>query len=266
ARLGVPTPRTCVVDAVVDAEAHAGSFDWPIVVKPERSKRYEPGRPLQSFAVTYAEDLAQLCKTVGRIEGRAAVLLQEYYRGEGHGIALLVHEGRPLAAFQHRRLREWPLTGGVSSYRESVPLDPVLYGHAVRLLEALSWTGPALVEFKLGERGPMLMEINGRVWGSLPLAVKSGIDFPGLWLDACRGLLPPAGQPPLTRYAIGARSRDLALEVAWIATVLFGRRHHRFESRPSRATALGVACRLLSPFGCYDALSRDDPLPLVLDV
>jgi predicted ATP-grasp superfamily ATP-dependent carboligase len=266
ARLGVPTPHTCVVRTAAEALEHAAAFEWPIVLKPIRSKSYEPGRPLESFAVTYAEDIAQLGEKVGRLEGHSDVLMQEYYRGEGHGVGLLLHQGRPLAAFQHRRLREVPLTGGTSSYRESVPLDPVLYDHAVRLLAALSWTGPALIEFKLGSRGPKLMEINGRVWGSLPLAVKSGVDFPARWLELYRSGPPAADEPPQTEYTIGVRSRDLALEVAWVATVLLGKRSYRFETRPPRSAALGVACGLLSRAGGYDVLSRDDPLPGLLEL
>ena len=41
---------------------------------------------------------------------------------------------------QHRRLREIPIHGGASALRESVPLDPLLYDYAVKLLEALDWT------------------------------------------------------------------------------------------------------------------------------
>ena len=63
------------------------------------------------------------------------------------------------------------MTGGASSYRESVALDARLLEDSVRLLQALRWTGLAMVEFKVGADGYHLMEINGRVWGSLPLAV-----------------------------------------------------------------------------------------------
>ena len=45
---------------------------------------------------------------------------------------------------------------------ETVPLDPVLYRHAASMLEALGWTGLAMVEFRLAPDGPQLMEINGR--------------------------------------------------------------------------------------------------------
>jgi hypothetical protein len=109
------------------------------------------------------------------------------------------------------------------------------------------------------------MEINGRVWGSLPLAVKSGVDFPARWLELYRSGPPPPGEPPQTHYTVGVRSRDFALEVAWVAAVLLGRRRHRFEPRPPRSAALRVAWRLLSRADGDDVLSREDPLPGLLE-
>lgn len=174
----VPIPRTAVVSTVEQAREAAESLGWPLVLKP-RASSVRPGNDVvEHHEVTYAEDRASLDVQVARVEGRFEILLQEYHRGEGHGVELLLYRGRPLAAFQHRRLHEVPITGGASSFRESVSLDPTLYEYSTRLLAALEWTGLAMVEFKLGEEGPRLMEINGRIWGSLPLAVKSGIDFP----------------------------------------------------------------------------------------
>jgi hypothetical protein len=57
-------------------------------------------------------------------------------------------------------------------------MDPQLLEHAERILEALKWHGVAMVEFKRDTRDgvPKLLEINGRFWGSLQLAVDSGVD------------------------------------------------------------------------------------------
>ena len=264
-RLGIPVPRTRIVRTATEAAVEASALGWPVVLKPERSKRYEHGHPLDTFAVTYAENDAQLRARIGPIVGRSAILLQEYYAGEGHGVGMLLHEGRPLAAFQHRRLREFPLTGGTSSYRESVALDPVLYDYSARLLGALQWTGIALVEFKVGERGPRLMEVNGRAWGSLPLAVQSGVDFPAQWLELYRSGPPAVGTPPQTTYVVGVRSRDLATELAWIGSSVFRRRSYAFERRPGPLAVLSAALGLLSPFG-HDVRSVADPMPGLIEL
>jgi protein-tyrosine-phosphatase len=53
------------------------------------------------------------------------------------------------------------------------------------MCEAMQWTGPAMFEFKADPAtGRMaLMEINGRLWGSLALSVAAGVDFPKLIYD-----------------------------------------------------------------------------------
>jgi predicted ATP-grasp superfamily ATP-dependent carboligase len=222
AKLEIPAPRTVVVTTAGEALAAAPALGWPVVVKPRWSRKTDEGGALQRFEVVYAADEGRLAEEMRRLEGRCEVLLQEYYAGDGHGVELLLHEGRPLAAFQHRRLREVPITGGASSFRESAPLDPLLYDYSARLLAELRWTGLAMVEFKLGEEGPRLMEINGRIWGSLPLAVKSGMDFPARLAALYLGEPPAPNGPPDTGYALGVRSRNLDLEVVWIGSTLRG--------------------------------------------
>ena len=265
-RLGVPTPKSRLVTSVTEATEAAQELGWPVVVKPQAPSLYRRGGTVEQLHVTYAADPASLRRQLASLEGRCGALLQELCPGEGHGVELLAHEGRPLAAFQHRRLREVPFTGGPSSFRESVALDPVLYDLSVRLLQAVRWTGLAMVEFKHGHRGPMLMEINGRIWGSLPLAVKSGMDFPAHVAELFLTGPPPAGTPPATAYAVGVRSRKLELELFWIAAALRGRSRHPFLPRPSRAQALGAAVRLLSPGDGYDVLQRDDLRPGVAEL
>ena len=167
-------------------------------------------------------------------------------------------------AFQHRRLHEVPISGGASALRESVALDPRLLGHSVRLLAALRWTGLAMVEFRLGSEGPVLMEVNGRIWGSLPLALKSGVDFP---LGLARLYLDPEPEPEAAANgaALGVRSRNLRLELVWIASVLRRRRRYPFLAAPPRRDGLVAALRLPLPGDGFDVLCRDDPAPGISD-
>ncbi|HMQ34078.1 MAG TPA: ATP-grasp domain-containing protein [Chloroflexaceae bacterium] len=263
--LGVPVPRTALVHTAAEALARGPALGWPLVLKPLRSRLYHEGGQIEAFTVTYAENAERLAEAMGRFEGRCPVLIQEYYRGVGHGVELLMDRGRPLAAFQHRRLREVPVHGGASSFRESVGLDPQLYRHAVELLGALGWTGLAMVEFKLGAAGPRLMEINGRIWGSLPLAVHSGMDFPArlaeLYLNGA-----PAATGPSTAYRPGVRSRNLELDVLWVGTVLRGRRRYAFLEMPRRKQAALALLGLLNPANRFDILSLEDPRPGLAEV
>jgi predicted ATP-grasp superfamily ATP-dependent carboligase len=266
AEVGVPAPRTALVATVREAIEAAPSLGWPVVLKPRRSRVYRDGGSVERYEVSYAQDAAALAEEMRRLEGRSDVLLQKYYRGEGQGVELLTYRGRPLAAFQHRRLREVPITGGASSFRESVPLDPVLYDYSVRLLAALEWTGLAMVEFKLGKEGPRLMEINGRIWGSLPLAVKSGMDFPARMAELYLRNPPEADGPPDTTYALGVRSRNLDLEILWIGSALRGTQRFQSLPLPGRRQALAAALRLLYPGDGFDVLARDDPRPGMAEI
>ena len=258
--LEVPVPRTALVRTVDEAREHAARLGWPIVLKPQASRVFGHRGAVEAMNVAYAGGFARLEQLMAPFEGRCQVLLQEYHQGEGFGVELLTHRGRPLAAFQHRRLREVPITGGASSFRESVALDPTLLELSLRILRALDWTGLAMVEFKVGEGGPKLMEVNGRVWGSLPLAVKSGVDFPALTAELYLDPPPDESISPNgnTPYALGVRSRNLELEVVWIASVLRGDRRYPFLPVPRRREALRAAARLPLPGDGYDILSRHD--------
>jgi predicted ATP-grasp superfamily ATP-dependent carboligase len=266
ARLGVPTPRTALARTASEAAREAAQLRWPVVLKPQVSRSPRGRGEVDAFGVTYAADRAELEAKMSAFEGRCAVLLQEYAMGEGHGVGLLADRGRPFLAFQHRRLREVPFTGGPSSFRESVPLDPTLLAYSTRLLETLEWTGPAMVEFKVGPDGASLMEINGRLWGSLPLAVKSGIDFPGRMVELF--LSPPAEPPPAGNltYPLGVRSRDLNLELTWIASVLGRRSTYPFLSAPRRREAFAAALGLFDPRDGFDVLNVRDPIPGLAEI
>jgi len=260
-KVGVPVPETCIVETAKEALAQAEQLGWPIVLKPRASRKLREGKGIDKFKVTYAADAADLKKQMQELEGQCAVLLQSYCAGVGHGVELLMHEGKPLAAFQHKRLREIPVTGGASAYRESVKLDPDLYDYSLRLLHELRWTGLAMVEFKVGKRGPRLMEINGRVWGSLPLAVASGVDFPALLAELhLRG--PATIKPQLnSEYKIGLRCRDLQRDLIWITNVLLQRRRYECLDMPSRGRAIVAMLGIFNPRRKFDLLTLNDPLP-----
>src|SRR5581483_2233614 len=113
----------------------------------------------------------------------------------------------------HERVHE-PLMGGGSSYRRSVAPDPELVAATERMLRALDYTGVAMVEFKKDKRTGawIFIEINGRFWGSLPLAVACGADFP-FWLAE---LLVGGRREFPKRYDLGVTCRNTTLDLEWL--------------------------------------------------
>jgi len=119
------------------------------------------------------------------------LLFQERIPSDGtaFGVSLLYDSlGVHVASFEYRRLRQYPVSGGPSTQRISVPLSD-LTSLSRRLVERLNWRGVAMVEWKLDPRTgePLMLEINPRFWGSLALAVRAGVDFPRLYADAALG-------------------------------------------------------------------------------
>jgi predicted ATP-grasp superfamily ATP-dependent carboligase len=180
-------------------------MNLPVVIKPARSVASEDGHGIKC-SVAHAATFAQLQEKLAALPDAAfPVLVQQRIVGPGVGVFALMWDARVRALFAHRRIREKPPAGGVSVYSESLAADPRLVDRAVELLRAFDWQGVAMVEFKYDQATgmPYLMEVNGRFWGSLQLAIDAGVDFPRLLLECASGA--PASAPPPYRAAVRSR-------------------------------------------------------------
>lgn len=179
----IPIPETIFCQNPKEGlDALSTMDEFPIVLKPFKSKILEKGRILST----------QVIVAKSSEEARSALSTHEYFNfpftiqsfinGTGQGIFALFNHGEPVCYFAHRRLREKPPGGGVSVLCESARVDEKLKSSAETLLRKAKWHGVAMVEFRVSENDTgYLMEVNPRFWGSLQLAIDSGIDFP-YWL------------------------------------------------------------------------------------
>ena len=158
---------------------------YPLVVKYRNGEalgitardRYRIVRDDEEFERVYADFSG---KAAGKQE---PPLAQEYLAGDAVGVsALFDRDSKPVSVICHRRVREYPVSGGPSSCCVSV-WDEELVSYAVRLLKALKWRGVAMVEFK----NRKLLEINPRVWGSFPLVRAAKSSFARAYLLAALG-------------------------------------------------------------------------------
>jgi predicted ATP-grasp superfamily ATP-dependent carboligase len=201
---GIAIPAQTVL-AKAGAPLPAGIPPFPLVLKPAKSVTTSDGTN-RKHVVVHAADRRALDEALARLDPSAyPLMLQQRIVGPGVGIFLLMWDGKVRAQFAHRRLREKPPAGGVSVYRESIAPDAALVERSRTLLAGMNWQGVAMVEYKVDAATgtPYLMEINGRFWGSLQLAIDAGVDFPRLLLEVATGsgpAIPPSWRP-------GVRSR-----------------------------------------------------------
>lgn len=260
ARLGIAVPAQAVAFSPEEVMDAADGLRFPLVAKPARSVA-EAGTSRVKTAVVHVSSPTALEDVAAALPAAAyPVLLQERIVGEGEGVFLLLRGGEVAAAFAHRRIREAPPAGGVSVYRESAALDPGLLERSRALLAEFGWEGVAMVEYKREAATgiPYLMEINGRFWGSLQLAVDAGVDFPRLLVDG-------AGDGPAA-YRVGVACR---WEWGEVDHLLARFRRSRRElalpaSAPGRArTLLEVAAAAASPRSRGEVFRISDPGPFL---
>ena len=209
--LNVPVPESWHAEDPYNLPCKLDSLPYPIVLKPGKSWLLHLGQ-WQRTSVRFASNPAQARNILESDWAFKAhpFMIQENITGHGEGVFAIYDNGKPVATFAHKRLREKPPSGGVSVLSESINVDPVLGGHAHKLLQNANWHGVAMVEFKLSNDGtPNLMEINTRFWGSLQLSIDSGIDFPWLLYQIASSMHPDK----VNSYKVGIKLRWLLGDV-----------------------------------------------------
>lgn len=254
--VGVPVPETIRVDSATYREVIALVSSFPVIVKPCQSavRIGHQWRKAGVHVPRNRDELQALFRDVDYLQHPA--LIQKFIDGEGQAIFGLMDRGKVVALFAHRRIREKPPSGGVSVYRESLPVHPMMAEYAVRLLQHLNWHGVAMVEFRV-ERStgvPYLVEINGRFWGSLQLAIDAGLNFPLLLCKVMEGKPVDSAE---ASYASGIRSRWLLGDLDHLYMTMRG----YGVSAGGRWQALKAFCRFGQPNEYLEVLRWDDMKP-----
>jgi predicted ATP-grasp superfamily ATP-dependent carboligase len=217
--LNIPVPDSQMFKNT--AELEGASVTYPCVLKPALSRIFT-GLDWIYTHVKVIHDEAGLKQALERAPYLKTnpFMLQSFIPGHGGGVFCLYNKGQPVQFFAHERLREKPPEGGVSVLSRSVPVDQELKISAQKLLGAVKWHGVAMVEFRITSEGKAyLMEVNTRFWGSLQLAVDSGVNFPLMLAKA------QLGHPVASTedYRIDQRLRWLLGDVDSLYLTLKGR-------------------------------------------
>jgi predicted ATP-grasp superfamily ATP-dependent carboligase len=208
----------------------------PCVVKPrDPSLR---GALTTAAVVEDADALRALLSGLGNEE----VVVQERARPPMLSLALVVgRDGAVVDRFAERVLETWPVAAGRVSRSVSVTPDEALVDRVAALLHAAGYWGMVQVDLM----GGALLDVNPRLYGCLPNALRCGVELPVRWHEVACDLAP---RPRRTSYPAGVTYRWLEADVSAAA---MERRWQRLLRRagPPRSGAMWAA---------------DDPAPSAL--
>jgi len=165
---GIPPVPTRTLPSGAALLAAADELPYPVVVKPV----------LPLFPARRVNSPAEL-EAIG--DSDVALVAQPYLFGQLHAVGGVVWGGRLVAAIHQRYVRTWPPDCGTASAAITVEPDPVLEEQLIHLLDGFEGI------FQAQLAGEYLIDLNPRVYGSLPLAVAAGANLPGVLCDLSRG-------------------------------------------------------------------------------
>jgi len=244
-QLGVAVPKTYCPESIDEVADLASKWNGYVVIKPRKSSG--------SRGLRYVEKPSELLSVYKEVSTEyPRPLIQERIPKDGEGLGVFVllnEEQETLAIFGHKRLREYPVTGGPSTLRESYRADKLIE-QSVRLFKGMGLIGVAMAEYKVDTRikKAVLMEINPRFWGSLQLAIFAGVDFPLLYHKTALNIDVEA----VLDYPLGKCCRWL-----WPGDIL------HFLSNPNRFNLQPSFFKFCGSNMSYDIISADDPLPML---
>lgn len=244
-RAGLGGPRT--VEATARAVAET---PLPVIVKARLHWSPQSAEGVRHLIVADCqsrEEVQGRVEEIGAAGGEA--ILQEQIDGELMAVSCVVDaEGHPLAWVQQRTLRS--SLRRTSARAETTALDPELTARVGSLLGDLGWYGLANLQFLRSVRDgePKLIDLNGRYYGSIALAIGAGVNLPAIWAEAALGR--PRGEPVVADG--GARFQGLRTDLR--------RARHQRRGGLVRDIVDTVA---YAPGAHHSCLSVRDPLPVI---
>lgn len=271
-QVGIQIPHTWQPISTEDINSHVNEFPVPAILKWKDpnlvgSKLYNEKLPLlKSEYIATTADLRNALQRYSIL--KQWPMVQEYCPGHGLGQFFFIRNGHAIRRFQHVRQAEWPPEGGFSSVCTGLSLNQHidLQERSIKLLNLVGWEGVAMVEYRYDPqtKRAWLMEINGRFWGSFPLASQSGAKFALLaYLSATKREIPKL-PPPRTNL----RARMISTELKRLWRICFRSEfitNPTFQRRPFIETFYFIS-RFFSLNTRYYVWSWNDPLPFIQDV
>ena len=257
--LDIPVAAGRILTEADTAQSVAAEVGLPLILKHRKSYAW-PELYVRTRTTVVDTETALANWLASSTAPRADILFEKMCPGFGVGVSILASGGKILQAFEHHRVRE---LDGASYYRKSAPLDPFRLDAVTRLVAAAAYTGIAMFEFKVDAKTDkwILLEVNARPWGSLPLPVSLGVDFPyRLYQLLVKGEITPS-----VAYREGVHGRNLVPDLWQVRTVA-----QSLAGSPGRlvrffGTWLAEFRHLATGREFHDGFVKDDKRPGVIE-
>jgi predicted ATP-grasp superfamily ATP-dependent carboligase len=235
---GFRIPPSTVFDSTAALRSAAGRLPFPVVIKPAKKDGHHPHPAYRADRPDQVHDPT---------EADRAVIAQPFVPERMHAVAGIVRDGKLLAVLHQRYERTWPVDCGTASAAATVEPDAAIERRLPALLQP--YEGVFQVQFA----GSFLLDVNPRVYGSMPLAVAAGLNLPAMW---CRML---EGRPSGTENGV-ARAR-VGVRYRWVEGDL---RNLARAVRAGRASPLQALMSLAPHHGsAHSTESLEDPGPAI---
>lgn len=185
---GIMFPLTAHPASADEVEAAAAGMRFPLLVKGSGGFASRRLRVVETVGQARAA-FTELMAKQGDDGYDQFPHLQEYVSGPIFSAIAVCRNGQPLALFMMRKLRTFPVWGGVCVEAESIA-DSLLEGEVKKFLERFHWHGVIEIEFVRDQRDGRYLMIEPSPdpnWG-LDLAVASGFNVPYLAWRLMQGL------------------------------------------------------------------------------
>ncbi|QIK68265.1 hypothetical protein G7072_19655 [Nocardioides sp. HDW12B] len=226
AAVGTPAPESRELGSGADLLAVADSLTFPLAVKPAVNGG------AGSFDAFRADGVADL---KGLEHYDAGIVVERWIDGVQRAVTGIVHQGRLLAVTHQRYERTWPVECGVACAAVTEEPDPEVEREVVALLDGYDGL------FQCQHIEGHVHDVNPRVFGSLLLSQRAGVNLPDLAVRLAVGgpeAVAPAEEP--VRAAVGVRYRWVEGDLKNLRTTLrdpeVGTRDVLRRLRPRRGT------------------------------
>lgn len=175
---GLAVPPTLIPDCLTQDNSAIG-LPVPAIAKPARAVFVSDGKLEKGEAIylTDKEALRAFLEATRAEDG--PWLVQPLIAGRGEGVFGYGIGQRVVAWSGHTRLRMMNPHGSGSSACAAAQVDPSLREPVEAFIRNIGWRGPFMMEFLRDADGThWFMELNGRMWGSMALARRQGLEYP----------------------------------------------------------------------------------------